>query len=434
MADEGKTNEAWRKILDANPLILRKVSNGGVYEIAAKEIKRYREPRLMTKHDSEHLVPEPLRANDLNVLPISRSAYILGDFKLFHKFPDVTDIRPQLRTLPDFETLTPDNITSESNAINALIAAGILDDFLGEEGVTETFNGRMGTGDFSFWVDRKLNPPAHISVSGAQLEIDGGFETAESVIIMEAKNVPHPDFHVRQLYFPYRKYAALVKKPIRLVFSQYFDQTYYLYEYEFTEIENYSSIRLVKTAAYTFDDRRITSSELWQAYLDTPMRTDDNYARSTITFPQADRVERIFALMERLKTEPEGLHTKYITEFMGTTGRQAAYYPTAGRWLGLFEHGEKGYTMLTARGEKIAKLNHRERQLAVAKLMFEHEILRRCFRHAYTTGEIPTQQKIMNWMRELQVFKPTSPDSMYVRRAQTMLAWTRWLMSLIDDE
>lgn len=388
----------------------------------------------MTKHDASLLVPKTLRDNKLNVLPISRSAYVLGDFELFQDFPDTTGLRPQLRTLPDFETLTVDNITSESNAINALIASGILDDFLGEEDVVGTFNGRMGTGDFSFQVDRKLHQPVRINVSGAQLEIDGGFETSDSVIIMEAKNVPHPDFHVRQLYFPYRKYKELVKKPIRLVFSQYIDQTYYLYEYEFEEIENYSSIRLVNMAAYTFDDRRITSSELWQAYLDTPVRTDDSYTRSTITFPQADRIERVFALMDRLKNEPEGLHTKYITEFMGTTGRQAAYYPTAGRWLGLFEHGDRGYTMLTAKGERIAKLSHRERQLAIARQMFEHEILRRCFSTAYTTGELPTLQQIQQWMRELHVFPPTSPDSMYKRRAQTILAWTRWLMSLADDE
>lgn len=437
MADEeGLTDGAWRKILDKYPIV-ETVEAGGIYEIKAAEIKEFREPRLMTKHDTSKLVPEPLRKNDLNVLPISRSAYAISDFKLFEQFPDVTDLRPRLSALPDFETLTVDNITTESNAINALIASGILADFLGADDTVETFNGRMGTGDFWFKVDRKHNAPAIVSVNGAQLEIDGGFENADSVVIMEAKNLPHPDFHVRQLYFPFRKYRALVKKPIRLVFSQFFDQTYYLYEYVFEDPDNYNSIKLINQAAYTFDDRRITSSELWQLYLDTPMRTDDNYERAIVTFPQADRIERIFAIMQELKDKPEGLSAKKIAEFMGTVERQANYYPTAGRWLGVIRDSDdpetRGNKELTPLGRRIANMPHRERKLAIARQLFEHEIFRRTFSTAYTTGAIPLIGQVETWMRELHVIN-TKSHEMFHRRAQTVLAWTRWLMSLTDEE
>lgn len=55
--------------------------------------------------------------------------------------------------LPEYETIDVNNISSEANAINVLILSGILDDFLEDEETVETFNGRMGTGEFDFVVD-----------------------------------------------------------------------------------------------------------------------------------------------------------------------------------------------------------------------------------------------------------------------------------------
>ena len=75
----------------------------------------------MTKYDTSEYVPVPLKKLGFNVLPVSRSAYVIGDFELYEKFPDVSGLKPQLASLPDFETLSIDNITSESNAINALM-------------------------------------------------------------------------------------------------------------------------------------------------------------------------------------------------------------------------------------------------------------------------------------------------------------------------
>ena len=80
-----------------------------------------------------------------------------------------------------------------------LILSGILDDFLGEGRNDATFNGRMGTGVFDFWVNTERGIRRRIHVENAQCEIDGGFENPSSVVILEAKNVVHSDFHVRQL-------------------------------------------------------------------------------------------------------------------------------------------------------------------------------------------------------------------------------------------
>ena len=43
----------------------------------------------------------------------------------------------------------------------------------------------------------------NIKVNNSQIEIDGGYEGAESLTIIEAKNNIADDFIVRQLYYPY---------------------------------------------------------------------------------------------------------------------------------------------------------------------------------------------------------------------------------------
>lgn len=435
MANETKTNKAWRNIFETHPEIMTTIEAGGIYELPASEIKKFREPRLMTKHDTWEGVPEPLRSRGINVLPVSRSSYVLGDFILHHWFENISHIKPILCSLPDFETLKTDNITSEANAINALIAGNILDNFLNTDDndhTVETFNGRMGTGNFDFRVSCESNRKAHIKVRGAQLEIDGGFENKDSIIIMEAKNILNDDFHIRQLYYPYRKYKAFVKKPIRLVFSQYTNMTYYLYEYEFDDPEDYNSLKVVQRAAYTFEDQRITASELEKLRQKTHISTSDDKSTTKIPFIQADRFDRIISLIEHMVgAEDNAMTTDEITQFMGTVQRQAGYYPAAGEYLGLFDRSNRGTTTLSPRAKKIMKLGRRDRQLAFAELMFEHEIFNRLFHQAFKTGKIPDLVNVVSLMRELNVCNPGS--STELRRARTVISWLQWLMFIADE-
>ena len=430
---------AWRRILEDNPDILTTTNQGGIYRISAETIKRYREPRLMTKHDTSQSVPYPLRFRDLNVIALGGSPYefAIGAFKLFESFPEITRGRPQLISLPDFETLTSDSISSESNAINALVISQALDLFLGEEpgSTVETFNGRMGSGPFSFSVDGKDGRTFRIDVRGAQLEIDGGFENDHSIVILEAKNVINDDFNVRQLYYPYRRYHAFVRKPIRLVFSQYTNLTYHLFEYEFQEPSNYSSLRLVNRASYTFEDSRVTASELWELYSSTTVLYDDNQENSTVPFIQADRFDRVISLMERLQREPDGLGTIEIADYLGTVPRQGFYYVSAGKYLGLFQQGpRRGLTVLTEEGSSILRKNYRDRQLSFARLMFQHKIFHYFFGKAFASGQLPSKREIIQKMIELNVCGPNSTISMLPRRASSVLGWLRWLMSIPDEE
>lgn len=423
------TNKAWKKLIEKYNII-EKIENEGQFRILSKQIKEFREPRLMAKWDSTETLPKALKNNNLNILPDSRSSYILSDFELYEKFPQTYENVNKMKqvNVPHYETLDINNITSESNAINLLLLSNILDDFLEVERNVQTFNGRMGSGNFDFYVNTK-HGKEKISVNNAQIEIDAGFENDESVVIMEAKNVVYPDFHIRQLYYPYRLWRERVKKPIRLVFSVYSNKIYRLYEYEFESLEDYSSIKLIKSKNYSFEDTKITQEDLIQVYKNTIVKTDDRMENGRVPFIQADTFENIIALLEQLYENSMNIYE--IAEFLNFDPRQSDYYFNAGKYLGLFEKikdVEKGEVLvhLTDLGKKIFKMNYKERQLKLVELILEHKIFNDFFFSALIKDELPSRDLVKNKMREYNVCS----ENLVSRRSSSVLSWLKWMIDL----
>ena len=422
-------NEAWKAIIEKYH-VLEEVEKNGYFLIKASQIKEFREPRLMAKWDSTDSLPEVLRKNRINILPDSRSSYVLGDFILYQKIPELDEPVTRMKQveLPDYETIDINNISSEANAINVLIISGILDDFLETSGNVSTFNGRMGTGCFDFEVDTYRKIKRKISVNNAQCEIDGGFENEASVVIMEAKNVVHEDFHVRQLYYPYRLWRSRVKKPIRLVFSVYSNMSYRLFEYRFATQEDYSSIEVVQAKNYSLQDTKISRQNLLEVRRNTAVKTDDNMEGTKIPFIQANSMDRVISLLENMYENP--MTTQQIAELMDFDLRQSDYYFNAGRYLGLFEKtaddGQK-VVSLTALGNRIFRLNYKKRQLKLVELILEHRIFADFFDVMMETGEVPDKKEIADEMRALHVCN----EGQVARRASSVAGWLKWIGNLM---
>lgn len=421
-------NEAWKVLIDKYN-ILEEVQKNGCYHIKASQIKQFKEPRLMAKWDSTDALPKVLRDNKINILPDSRSSYVIGDFLLYQKIPELEENVTQMDhvELPDYESIDVNNISSEANAINVLLLTGILDDFLNTNDNVATFNGRMGTGEFEFVVDTTRNIKRKISVNNAQCEIDGGFENDDSVVIMEAKNVVHEDFHVRQLYYPYRLWKNKVNKPIRLVFSVYSNMIYRLFEYRFNVLEDYSSIELVRTKNYSLQDTTITLDDLFQVRKDTLVKTDDNMDNSDVPFIQANSMERIISLLENMYENP--MTGQQIAELMDFEPRQSDYYYNAGKYLGLFEkvnEDKQRVVALTSLGNKVFKLNYKKRQLKLVELILEHQIFSDLFDGMIKTGDMPNKKDIEDEMRALHV----CDEGQIVRRASSVYGWIKWIFNL----
>ncbi len=421
-------NEAWKVLIDKYN-ILEEVQENGCYHIKASQIKQFKEPRLMAKWDSTDALPKVLRDNKINILPDSRSSYVIGDFLLYQEIPILEENVTQMAhvELPDYESIDVNNISSEANAINVLLLTGILDDFLNTNNNVATFNGRMGTGEFEFVVDTTRNIKQKISVNNAQCEIDGGFENNDSVVIMEAKNVVHEDFHIRQLYYPYRLWKNKVNKPIRLVFSVYSNMIYRLFEYRFNILEDYSSIELVRTKNYSLQDTTITLDDLFRVRKDTLVKTDDNMDNSDVPFIQANSMERIISLLENMYENP--MTSQQIAELMDFEPRQSDYYYNAGKYLGLFEkvnEDKQRVVVLTSLGNKVFKLNYKERQLKIVELILEHQIFSDLFDGMIKTGDMPNKKDIEDEMRALHV----CDEGQIVRRASSIYGWLKWIFNL----
>lgn len=431
-------NDAWKELFNKYD-IEKEVNDNGFYNITAEQIKEFKEPRLMAKWDSSESLPGVLKSKNINILPTSRSSYILSDFKLYEDLPkyveDVTKM--QKVEIRDLESINIENITSEANAINVLMLSPILEDFLRDGENFATFNGRMGTGEFNFSVDRNSKNPLYIDVKNAQCEIDAGLENDNSIVIIEAKNVIHPDFHVRQLYYPYRLWKNKVRKPIRLVFSIYSNQIFRLLEYKFNDLNNYSSIELVQEKNYTLQDTKITTEDLFKVYKDTKVKIDDNKKVYETPFVQADSFERIISLIDCLKEED--MSSDKIADIMQFDIRQSGYYFNAGKYLGIFEKydGEEfdeetsqwnkvRKIRLTKKGLEIAKMNYKPRQLELVKLILIHKIFNELFFETYSTGKLPKKNHIEYLMRKYNV----CDEGQINRRAGSVSSWLKWIFKL----
>ena len=431
MPDRGRNisaNQAW-ECLCAEYNIEAKVEENGVFYITAQQIKEYKEPRLMAKWDSSEQLPSALKRRKLNILPVSRRQYVISDFLVYEAIPALEE-RVERMThveLPEYETITADSITSEAAAINALVLSHILDDFLHSTENASTFNGRMSTGVFDYKIDTERHAVREIHVNNAQCEIDGGFENEESVVILEAKNVVHADFNVRQLYYPYRLWLNRIEKPIRLVFSIYSNQIFRLFEYRFEDPNDFSSIALVATKNYSLQDTEIDNDDLLRVRNNTPVTTDDSQSANETPFIQANSVDRVISLLENLYVQP--MTRAEIAELMAFQERQSDYYYNAGRYLGLFERAienDRRVVRLTPMGRMVYALPYKERQLKLVHLMLEHRILAEGFDYTIEHGELPTVSDIAARMRDLQV----CGESQINRRASSVVSWLKWIFSL----
>ena len=88
------------------------------------------------------------------------------------------------------ESIDYENIISEAVMVNCVYITGILSDFLEDKELIPTISGRMGSGDFSFYIRNVATSSSlSVTVANSQIEIDGGYESIEQLVIIEAKKI-----------------------------------------------------------------------------------------------------------------------------------------------------------------------------------------------------------------------------------------------------
>lgn len=422
----GRNDDAWEQLFEKYH-ILDKIRHDGQYIITADKIREFREPRLMTKFDHRVNLPAVFRENDLSILPITRGSYAISSFKAYKEFEELSSETERVAIPSYIQSLKPQFLVSEAIALNCANACGILNDFLEDDEILPTVNGRMGAGNFQFEIDTNYGSRT-IRVRNSQIEIDAAYEGIEYLSLFEAKHDLSEDFIIRQIYYPYRVWSQRIEKPVKPVFLVFSNGVFNLYQYEFTKQECYNSLVLAKQKNY------VIATSITIADIEHLLKTVRVVEEPPISFPQADQFARIINLIELLQKR---IMTKQdITSEYGFDERQTNYYTDAGRYLGFIEkttnkENQKCF-FLTVMGNHLFELPYRERQLAIASRILEHRVFNRVLKVHLQCGEMPDRKTIMQIMKECLPYR-VEAESTYYRRASTVMGWVNWILGIVDD-
>lgn len=422
---ETKANEAWQQIFDKYD-ILHHIQNEGVFSITANQIKPFYEPRLITKFDWSSGLPKLLKSNHLAILPTNRGTYSIAPFKAYKKL-DVKIMKPTPMPLPDWiQTFDKFDITSEAVALNVAKATGMIDVIMNspeECPAVDTITGRIGSGDFNYNIAMRDNSIYNFTVKKAQVEIDAGFENVDSMAVIEAKSHIPDDFMIRQLYHPYRVYYDLgIDKPILPFYFTYADEVYNFYQYEFTDYNNYSSIKAVQQFSFIVDRAlNLNIDVVKEISAKSPMFPET----SDFPYPQANTFSMVLDTIKYLNQPRD----KYeLAEQFSFNSRQSDYYANSVRFLGLATK-EHGKYQLNELGRQVNKLpNSDARNKIIIKQLLSHITFKKVFdsyiRNLGNADDAYIEQVLGKYV-------PKISGTTIHRRASAVKQWINWIFSVI---
>jgi len=429
MAKDG-VDSAWRTLFEQYN-ILEEINKNGYFKITANQIKKVKEPRLMTKFDEFSQMPRVLRDHGISVISDSRKSYILGRFALFKPVSYKNQNIRSVETLC-LETLKFENLYSESSSILFAFNSNILKDAFGTEDIAFTTYGRMGAGSFTFDVDlintdrTPTGVKKRIEVNKPQIEIDGAFETEDSFFIVEAKNRFVEDINLRQVYFPYKYWSSQIDKKVVPVFLVYSDKSFYLYVCSFENPDDINSLKIEKSFKFASNGEPITMSDVVSIF--------ENIAPSSSIhsdiFPQADRMEKIIDLLNLLDSN-EHTTKEEITNYFEFDPRQTDYYLNAAAFIGMVQIVKRKGFGLSENGKGTMKKQMRDRNLDIIRAILQDEVYYQSFDYLLKNNALPDKEYIAELIRKYYPPKKNG-DQTPGRRSQTVISWINWIIDLTN--
>lgn len=413
--------QLWEEIFtDYN--ILNEIKENGYFKITADQIRVYKEPRLMAKFDFSKQLPKVFKENDLGILPIRNGEYVIGKFNLFENIKNTKyeEINIKKVALPSFiETIDPDNIYSESNALNVASLSGMFKDAFDEE-LYETIQGKMRTNTFDFIISSN-EVENSIEVNGAAIEIDGGYESKSKVILVEAKNSMPEDFVIRQLYYPYRHWKDKVTKEIVPVFFAYDNGVYNMFIYSFEDLYNYNSLKLNKIKRYMISSK---SAETVKKEIFQNIELVNELSQDEVPLPQADSFSKVIGALELISNDVNTAND--IANELEFDNRQGKYYIDALRYLELVQKGDKyGEYKLSPYGFALVNVDIKTRNEKIIGLILKHKPFYDVYKYFIENGELLSRKDIKDIIRK---YIPEMAEETVNRRASTIRGWIQWII------
>lgn len=422
---EQATNKGWEKIFNHFDLPT-KIHDEGLAFVTANQIKQIanREPRLMCKFDDRVSRSQILKANDVTILPIKNGEYALLSGDGYQTLPSILEsiqffewpFQKRLETLPK-------EPRSESQVIDMAIATGLISHFLEDYDLTLTIRGRLRSAPFKFTFQGSTKIH-ELSVDGVQVEVDAGFE-GEKIYLIEAKMGERDDFHIRQLYYPMRMWVEEgVTKEIVPLFITYANEIVSISQYRFNNVNEYSSLELVKTRNYTFEPHPldVTLPEIITNIKPLSKEPED------VPFPQADDIRKVRDTVDLISW---GYETRdQIAKFWGIDKRQGDYYANAGLYLGLIGKRDRHW-VLTAIGERFVHLPTTQRNKLLAELIFRHPVFYRMQIEYFKNYRMLSKEEITTIIAKTTAIKMS--QTTLLRRSKTIISWIKYINEMYEN-
>lgn len=262
-----------------------------------------------------------------------------------------------------------------------------------------------------------------------QIEVDGGYESEHSLILIEAKSRLVGEFCLRQLYFPFRAWRERVTKPIRTIFLAISGNDYFFYEFSFPDPLIFDG-RLIRATHYMTDADVISHSELYALWQSA--RPKENLE---IPFPQANSIETVLDVILQIAASDKSgstISNSDLAKIYGFAGRQGSYYGNTAAYFNFAKRSHadskkdsnKYYYSLTEKGEGYVAQTTRDRKLSFFRALMNRPVFYHGYKEQLETGVIPSKNKIAQL---ITTYRPELGTGTASRRAETIISWFRWI-------
>ena len=251
------SDKSWKKIWDDKELGSHDFDKEP-FVLTASAIKRScqqftatneKEVRILCKQDTRDDRPKIFKDNGLFLLPKKNGSYYIIKGEGYVDVPDITSPILDYHKKLDFELESSAVGDSEMQHLDFAYANSLIRTFMNDPSLVLTIRGRKYTPPFKFNVNG-----FSIETESVQTEVDAGYEGRDQIVLIEAKNSPATTEIIRQLYYPWRQWPENTsKKVVPLFFEKRVidgENIYYIWQYEFSDVDDYNSISLVKSARY----------------------------------------------------------------------------------------------------------------------------------------------------------------------------------------
>jgi len=224
------------------------------YRITASQIKKAcqnftetgeKEVRILCKQDTRESRPGVFKEHGLFLLPVINGEYVIIKGEGYIDVPKIEKETEFYTSKLGFDLDTAKIGNSEMQHLDFAYASSLIRTFLNDESLVLTIRGRKYTPDFNFFVGKQK-----VEVRSVQTEVDAGYEGKEQVVLIEAKNTKADNVIIRQLYYPYRQWQAQTTKKVIPLFFEKEGNTYFIWQFEFQDVMNYNSIKLVNSGKF----------------------------------------------------------------------------------------------------------------------------------------------------------------------------------------